>query len=267
MGSTAHPRGQVFRASAPGLSTLAIVILLGAPGAAAQTTRHGATETLAIRVHEGTALSFDLSPDGRTIVFDLLGQLWQIPSGGGEARPLTDGVRDTADDRDPSFSPPPDGRIVFRGERDGRTGLWLLEPPPGGSPRQLTQLANPEGYDGNAAWSPDGKAIVFARLLFPDSASPRPRTRLLQLDLATRETHELPVPSVVGPVRRDPAWDPRGRRFAVVAAFAGAPRGGRLWLVEPDSARATPLAPESTQGLAPAFAPDGQSLAFFALDS
>jgi len=245
------------------LSSVAIMVAACIPTAVAQSPRARATEPIAIRVHEGTALSFDLSPDGRTLVFDLLGQLWEMPAGGGEARPLTNAVRDTADDRDPSFSR--DGRIVFRGERDGRTGLWLLEP--GGGPRQLTQLANPEGYDGNAAWSPDGNSITFARLLMPDSTSPRPRSRVMGLDVATRDTRELAVPSVVGPVQRDPAWDPRGRRLAVVAALASGPRGGRLWLVEPDSGRATPLTSESSKTLAPAFAPDGQSLAFLAPDT
>ncbi|HKA60695.1 MAG TPA: amidohydrolase family protein [Gemmatimonadales bacterium] len=215
-------------------------------------------------MHEGTVLSFDLSPDGRTIVFDLLGQLWQMPAPGGDARPLTDAVRDTAEDRDPSFSPD-GGRIVFRGERDGRTGLWLLEP--GGAPRQLTQLSNPDGYDGNAAWSPDGKGIAFVRLMLPDSASPRPRMRAMWLDPATRETRELRVPDTVGPRLRDPAWAPDGRRLAIVAAMPGSADGGRLWLVEPDGGRATALTSDSSQALAPAFAPDGRRLAFFAPDS
>src|SRR5262245_587956 len=243
--------------------SFAIVLAAGAPPFAEQGPRTRATETVAIQVREGTTLSFDLSPDGRTIVFDLLGQLWEIPSAGGEARALTDGVRDTAQDLDPSYAP--DGRrIVFRGERNGRTGLWLLEP--GSAPRQLTQLENPNGYEGNAAWSPDGAGFTFARLFPPGNASPR-RTRMLWFDVATRATRELQVPAAVGPTIRDLAFDRRAKRLAVVTGIAGTGRGGRVWLVDPDNGRASPLTAESSEALAPAFAPDGQRLAFLAPDS
>ncbi len=240
-----------------------VLALLGSLAAAC--ARPLPTETIAIRVHEGTTLGFDLSPDGRSIVFDLLGQLWELPGGGGAARPLTDAVRDTAEDLDPSWSP--DGRrIVFRGERRGRTGLWLLEPG-AAAPRQLTQLRDPDGFDGQAAWSPDGGVIAFVRLVPPDSASRKWRSRLAWIDPAGGEAHELPVADAVGPNFRDPAWAPDGRRLAVVADSVRGERGGRLWLVERGTGHATPLTARTRVALAPAFAPDGQRIAFFAPDS
>jgi Tol biopolymer transport system component len=246
------------------LSLLAILANIGDSSTTVASARSRATETIAIRVHEGTTLAFDVSSDGRAIVFDLLGQLWEIPREGGDARPLTNAVSDAAEDLDPSFSPA-GRRIVFRGERRGRIGLWLLEP--GGAPLQLTQLENPDGYDGGASWSPDGRSVVFARVLPPDKATPRARTRVMSIDVATRESRELSIPDAVGRYLRDPVWEPGGRRIAVVAARAGSPNGGRLWLVEAGTAHATPVTPEGTDAMAPAFSPDGRRVAFLALDA
>src|SRR5262244_3236757 len=51
---------------------------------------------------EGTWLSLDLSPDGKTIAFDLLGDLYTLPIEGGKATRITSGQ---AFDGQPHWSP------------------------------------------------------------------------------------------------------------------------------------------------------------------
>jgi imidazolonepropionase-like amidohydrolase/Tol biopolymer transport system component len=245
------------------LSFLVLVsICLSAP--AAQTPADGTPKTVVIRVGEGTTLGFDLSPDGRSIVFDLLGQLWLIPARGGTARPITDAVRDVAEDLDPSFSP--DGRrVVFRGERNGRTGIWLLDLD-SAVPRQLSQLPDPVGYEGNAAWSPDGRIIAFARAL-PDAATERWRSDLLLLDVASGTARQLSITGLPNPEAGDPVWLQGGSQIAFVARNARGDRGGRVWTVAAVGGQASPVTEESAPALAPTFAADGRRMAYFAPDS
>jgi Tol biopolymer transport system component/imidazolonepropionase-like amidohydrolase len=223
-------------------------------------------ETLKIRTHEGTELSFDISPDGRLIVFDLLGQLWSVPATGGKARALTDAVRDVAEDRDPAFSP--DGRFVlFRGERNGRTGLWLLEHATG-KVTQLTQLSDPDGFDGQAAWSPDSRSVVFMHAVSPDPASGRPgRLSPFVLDITTRSMSELSIAGTPTPNIASPVWLKDGNEIAFVVRKTARDKQGRVWTVPPNGGRASPVTDEAVPIREPAFSPDGRRIAYFAPDA
>ena len=51
-----------------------------------------AERTLEFNTKEGTWLSVDISPDGQTIIFDMLGDLYTMPFTGGKATRITDGT-------------------------------------------------------------------------------------------------------------------------------------------------------------------------------
>ena len=246
------------------LVVLLLVIVLTGVLAVPQAPVADPSTVAKFQVSEGTNLGFDLSANGQSIVFDLLGQLWLIPASGGTARRITDAVRDTAEDLDPSFAP--DGRrIVFRGERNGRTGIWLLDVASAAT-RQLTQVSHPTGIDGSAAWSPDGRVVVFARA-FPDFAARRWRSDLMLLDIDSDTPRALPISDPPKEGVADPVWSPDGKQIAFVSRNVRRERGGRVWMVSASGGQASPLTSESVLALAPAFSPDGRRLAFFAPDS
>ncbi len=114
------------------------------------------TRTLRFTTDEGTWISLDVSPDGTTIVFDLLGDLYTIPIDGGHATPLTRGM---PFDAMPRWSP--DGRsVAFISDRDGGDNLWVVSPD-GSGLRKLT--AEVDHALSSPAWTPDGEYLVVRR--------------------------------------------------------------------------------------------------------
>jgi imidazolonepropionase-like amidohydrolase/Tol biopolymer transport system component len=106
-----------------------------------------------IDVTSGTWMNVDISPDGKTLVFDLLGDIYTLPVTGGEATAL---MTDIAWQMQPKFSP--DGQhIAFTSDEDGGDNLWIM---------------NKDGSNGKAvsketfrllnspAWSPDGNYLI-----------------------------------------------------------------------------------------------------------
>ena len=115
------------------------------------------TTPLRFTTDEGTWLELDLSPDGRTIVFDLLGDIYTIPVAGGKATRITSGQQF---DAQPHFSP--DGKsIVFVSDRSQSDNLWIMNAD-GSSPRAITRDNDNTKYQ-SPTFTPDGKYIVASR--------------------------------------------------------------------------------------------------------
>ena len=102
---------------------------------------------------EGTWMNLDVSPDGKTIVFDMLGDIYSMPATGGKAKVLRGGI---PFEIQPRFSP--DGsKILFTSDAGGGDNIWIMDAD-GSNPKQITKenfrLLN------NAAWMPDGYSFV-----------------------------------------------------------------------------------------------------------
>lgn len=115
-----------------------------------------AERKIAITTDQGTWISLDVSPDGKTIAFDLLGDIYLLPIGGGKAEPLTEGM---AFDSHPKFSP--DGKsLMFISDRSGGENVWTIELD--SKETKLITKGNNNEYQ-SAEWAPDGKYIVAAQ--------------------------------------------------------------------------------------------------------
>jgi imidazolonepropionase-like amidohydrolase/Tol biopolymer transport system component len=106
-----------------------------------------------ISTDEGTWMNVDVSPDGTRIAFDMLGDIYVMPIGGGTPTRVAAGL---AYEQQPRWSP--DGsRIAFVSDRGGGDNIWIMGAD-GSNAKQLTKedfrLLN------QPSWSPDGRYIV-----------------------------------------------------------------------------------------------------------
>ena len=105
---------------------------------------------------EGSWMSVDVSPDGSSIVFDLLGDLYTLPISGGRATRITSGM---AYDAQPRYNPAGD-RIVFISDRTGQEQVWTVSTD-GSDSTQVTRGGNDDML--SPEWTPDGEYIVVSK--------------------------------------------------------------------------------------------------------
>ncbi|GAB5554506.1 MAG: amidohydrolase family protein [Saprospiraceae bacterium] len=106
---------------------------------------------------EGTWMAIDVAPNDQTIIFELLGDIYELPRKGGQARPLTEG---NAFESQARFSP--NGQqILYVGDESGSDNLWVMDAN-GENKKQLTNnqydlMITPE-------WSADGTTAYVTRV-------------------------------------------------------------------------------------------------------
>jgi len=159
-------RLSVGRAATWPLAVSAAVAVLSTapPQARAEVSPTSASERLPLKpgrsvdfdVDEGTWISLAVSPDGKTILFELLGDLYAMPVAGGRATAITHGM---AFNSQPAFSP--DGaRIAFVSDRSGGENVWTADRD-GSDARQITHNQGPDEFV-SPAWSSDGKTLFVS---------------------------------------------------------------------------------------------------------
>src|SRR5256884_7022065 len=108
---------------------------------------------------EGTWLSLDVSPDGKTIAFELLVDIYTLPIEGGKAKLIDGGM---SFDCQPKFSP--DGQwIAFLSDRERSANIWIMHPD-GTSVKQVSK--DPNNDFTSPSWAPDGKYIFVSKAQF-----------------------------------------------------------------------------------------------------
>ncbi len=220
---------------------------------------HAPHDTLRFETREGTWMSVDVSPDGKTLLFDLLGDLYTMPVTGGTASRLTRGM---AYDMQARWSP--DGkRIAFTTDRGGTENVWIMEAD-GSRARPVTREADKVTNSG--AWSPDGEWIVVRRRL---------------TDRSSLGTVELWMYSVLGgkglQITKKAEWgdsnEPVFSRDGRYVYFTGRPQRfaydrnvhAGIWQIrryDRNTGRITTLTDGAGGSGRPAFSPDGKSLSF-----
>jgi Tol biopolymer transport system component len=188
-------------------------------------------EPLPLTSFPGEESAVTFSPDGNQVAF-----VWDGEKGDNEdiytkvvgAGAPVPLTTSPASDRHPAWSP--DGRyIAFIRVSEGEGGIFLV-PPLGGVERKIDSAQWEYGWDlygAGLSWSPDGQFLVLS-----DKSTPQGPASLFVLSVDRLDRRKLTAPP--------------------------APPGDRH----------VPTAPVDTAGdLAPAIAPDGQTVAFYRLTS
>ncbi|MBI3264144.1 MAG: PD40 domain-containing protein [Acidobacteria bacterium] len=230
--------------------------------------------TIEFTTDEGTWMSLDVSPDGKTIVFDLLGDLYTLPITGGEATRIVGGM---SFDSQPRFAP--DGKtIAFVTDRTGVENVWLADPN-GANPRALTKDGQTSGAPALVAspsWTPDGQYVLLSRSRAPDPGGYW--LFMYNKDGGSGVRIGAPPPPQPGPEAQGPPPPPPPNRLGAVASPDGryiyyAQRSGTftynarfpLWQIarfDRETGDTSTITNAQGSAMRPVLSPDGKQLVY-----
>ncbi|HSL70430.1 MAG TPA: amidohydrolase family protein [Longimicrobiales bacterium] len=208
---------------------------------------------------KGTWLSLDVSPDGKIVVFDLLGDIYTMPIAGGKATRITSGI---AFDAQPRFSP--DGKkIVFVSDKSGGDNVYTMT---------LDQRDTVQITQGNNSlyvspdWSPDGNYIVVSRSVGLGGAA---KLQVHHVD------GRAPMPLIRGSAALKTlgaAWSPDGRYIWYAARNGDWQYNAlfpqyQLFVYDRELGTSTLMTNRYGSGFRPAISPDGKWLVYGTRDN
>ena len=188
-----------------------------------------------------------ISADGDELVYagDAAGNLDVYLQKVDGANPINLTPGSAANDSQPALGP--DGRIVFRSEREP-PGIYIMGPT-GENQRLLVA----EGFE--PKWSNDGTRVAYSTTVVNDPRSLGGDAMVTIIDVASGQTRAL-APGY------QPAWSPSGRRIAFMALSAGA---RDLWTIDANGDNAVQLTADPYLDWSPVWSPDGRFV-YFASD-
>jgi Tol biopolymer transport system component len=214
-----------------------------------------ATRKLEYTAKTGTWISLDVSPDGKNIAFDLLGDIYEMPITGGKAKRLTTGL---AFDAQPRYSP--DGKkIAFVSDKSGGDNVWTMSLDMKDT-TQLTQGNN--NLFTSPEWSPEGDYVVVSRAAGPLGGA----AKLYLINVESRGTIALGRPSnaakqlgaVYTPDGRYIYYAQRNGDWSYNAIFPQY----QLFVYDKNAGQASIMSSRYGSAFRPAVSPDGNWLVF-----
>lgn len=198
-------------------------------------------QQVSLTLREGTSMAAALSPDGRTLMIDLLGSLWTMPSSGGAARRVTDEYLDA---RQPAWAPD-NRRVAFQGYAGGVWHIYVMNAD-GGDLRAVT--SGPFDHR-EPSWSRDGSRIAFSS------------DRSGNYDIWDVDVSSGAVRQITRHTANDfaPAYSPSNATIAFVSERED--RRG-VWTVDAASGAETSLAPAVGAVSAPSWNRDGSKVVY-----